>query len=431
MAITKATGNVGLTAVTTGTSVSRAFANNVAAGSLLVGFAAVNANETITFGDNNGNSWDPAITLWYADLNTYIAFGYVLSANAGATTVSQSGATSTSRWITVCEYVPGSAVSLITSPVSAFGTGSNPDAGAITSTGPAVFLAGGVVYFNTAPTPGSGYTALDAGQASMSYTQVIEDQIFATGQTNHHPAYSSSKEFWALLGIGFQESGGGGGTVVEKTAEDSVAVSDGSFISRLRGAVATDTLLVTDASGFSREHQVSASDAFDLLDEASLSRMMGRVVGDGIAVQDEMSWHRLLFRLADDALTLIDAITSATSGGTLHEIVATDAILLSDGTLKAVFLDRLAESQIELSDQAQQALQRLRELGDTLLIEDGSIRTVSRYRRLDTALEVWDEAIPALNQHTTYTADVRIVFGAGPSGIVFGSDNSTVFGGYN
>lgn len=219
MAITRATGNAWLENSTSGgTSISRAFVNNVQAGSLLVAMAATAANETVTFSDGV-NTWvSNAVSVRQGNLSTNIQIGYAVNAAAGATTVTASSASNVNRSIEICEYL-GVATS---SPVdgtavtnTADGSTSNPDPGAITSTGGAVFIGAGVLYPTGAATVGTGYTGQIESTAWGSYQLNVEDQIFATAQTGHHPKYNSNFDYWAMIGIAFKAASGGGGATTQ------------------------------------------------------------------------------------------------------------------------------------------------------------------------------------------------------------------------
>lgn len=212
MAIARATGNAWLnTSNASSVSVSRAFANSVTAGSLLVAVTSYPANQVPTVSDNNGNTWTSALIGQYdGSLVQNIYLSYALNANAGATTVTASGGGNMNRFLGICEYTGAATSSAVDgTPVATSGTSSNPDPGAITTTTAGVLIGAAVVYPTTGPTAGTNYTRQITVTPSGLYHVVVEDWITTGAQTDNHPSWATSESYWCALGAAFKEAAGG------------------------------------------------------------------------------------------------------------------------------------------------------------------------------------------------------------------------------
>jgi hypothetical protein len=210
MAIAGVTNNLWLPANNVGTVLTRALAQNAAAGSLLVAVSSNTTDETSTFTDNNGNTWTPIANIFHGSMGLRVTAAYAKNVNAGATTVQVQSATSGFRSLCVAEYTGVDTVNaLMGTPVSAqaSATASNPDPGAITGASAGLYIGCGHVYPTDDPTVGTGYTKrLGTNFGGNSYYFVLEEKISASPLTNEHPKYNINEDYWLMLGFAFKDA---------------------------------------------------------------------------------------------------------------------------------------------------------------------------------------------------------------------------------
>jgi hypothetical protein len=232
MAIARASGNAWLDATTSAfASVGKAFANNVTAGSLLVAVEWFSVNETQTIADNNGNTWTSVIQQYQTNLSAGITIWYAKNAAAGATTVTASSASTNGRTLLICEYTGADTASPVDGTAvgdQANGSASNPDPGAITTSAAGVLIGAAIVYPTTSPTAGTNYTRqFNATPVWSSYNAVLEDWLTPSAQTNNHPNWATSENYWLALGAGFKQVGGSASIVPGLTTSRQLGFSPG------------------------------------------------------------------------------------------------------------------------------------------------------------------------------------------------------------
>lgn len=194
---------------TSATSVSKAVASNVTAGSLLVAIAYfTNVDEVQTFSDNNGNTWHTEIKAYDSTLAQGIAIGWAANANAGATTIADTSASTINRYIIIAELTGAATTTPVDgTAIAASGSSSAPSPGAITTAGAGIVIGAATVTPTTPPTPGTGFTA-QFNQTWAQYPMTIEDQI-TTASGSYTASYTTSESFWAAMAIAFKAGAGG------------------------------------------------------------------------------------------------------------------------------------------------------------------------------------------------------------------------------
>jgi hypothetical protein len=236
MAISGVAANLWLPANNVGTSLTRALAQNAAAGSLLVAVSSNTTNETVTFTDNNGNTWNVITSAFHGSMGLRVTAAYAKNVNAGATTVQVSSATSGFRSLSVAEYTGVDTVNaLMGTPVSdqASATASNPDPGGVTGSSAGLYIGCGHVYPTDDPTVGTGYTKrLGTNFGGNTYYFVLEDKIAGSPLTNEHPKYNQNEDYWLMLGFAFKDASGSSGG--SKRVQDS-SLSNGVLLNGLVG----------------------------------------------------------------------------------------------------------------------------------------------------------------------------------------------------
>lgn len=201
----------------TGTSNSKAFTNNVAAGSTLLCIVQHAADEAITFSDDQGNTWSQQIRVYSAALGFDIAIGLAKNAAAGATTVTASHTSNVARAMIIAEVTGADTTSQpVGTPAGAISSGSAPpDPGASITTAAGDLLVGAVIDASaTDIAAGSGFTRQLRAANTAAYQWCIEDQI-AAGTGPYDPNWTTSLNFWAAPAIAIKAAAGGGGPTLD------------------------------------------------------------------------------------------------------------------------------------------------------------------------------------------------------------------------
>lgn len=203
----------GASTVTTTTCVL----TGVATGNLLVAFgAAASGSITLTFSDNNSNSWSTAVTENTQTNGPSIAIGYAPNSNSGDTTITltRSGGTG-AFYLAVMEYSGGATSTPLDQNSNAKGTSTSPSSGSITTTEDAELLIGGYgqsVQFSGGDvfTVDGGWTLVNELGTAAKYGKVYEQLEFATGTTDFGGTIAGTRE-WVAIIASFKPSAGDGG----------------------------------------------------------------------------------------------------------------------------------------------------------------------------------------------------------------------------
>jgi len=343
VSISYASGNAYLSnVVPSQTSISKAFANAVQAGSLLVAVQFwSNTDEVQTFSDNNGNTWiKPIAQRWHSNLSNGIAIAYAVNANAGATTVTCSSTSTISRDLVIIEILGAATVSPVDgTPIGneANGSTSNPDPGAITTAGAGIILGVAVIYPTDNPTAGTSYTSQYHSTASGSlYNLAIEDFITSGAQTNNHASWATAEDYWLALGVAFKAAASGGATTTK---------------------VMSETLTLADATVNGVQRPRVQSEALTIIDATIPYRRLVRVPQEALTLADSIVPMRRLRRVVDEGITLADAFNKTVSGSqVITTKVMSEALTLADG-----FVDWLRRVRLQTDT--------------TLITEDNTTRT--------------------------------------------------------
>lgn len=189
------------------TEVSQEFAN-VTAGSLLVAVSFVGAgNEAQSIADTNGNTWVEVDHQYHTNLDNGAWIWYAKNANAGLTSITNSSASAIDRQLVIMEYSGVDATSPVDgTPVKndANGSTSQPDPGAITTTGDAVLIGVAIMYPNANPTAATNYTKQYDSAPSGFQNLEIEDWIATGAQVNNHPLWATNEDYWQAFGFAFK-----------------------------------------------------------------------------------------------------------------------------------------------------------------------------------------------------------------------------------
>lgn len=185
---------------------SKAYASNVTAGSSLIAMARIGGtSQTLTWSDNNGNTWATDVAeVWVAGLGAVLC-GSAHNVNAGATTVKITLGSST----TTCRMAIAE-VSWGTGFIGAFDVGvqnngatnTQIDSGGATTSNSSIYIAG--FAGNNAGdtfTAGTGYTLEEQIPAAPNSRACFEDQIPGASGTYHctFSGTSGSNSGWAAL----------------------------------------------------------------------------------------------------------------------------------------------------------------------------------------------------------------------------------------
>lgn len=195
----------------------------VTSGSLLVAVTEVllGVDETITFGDDKGNTWQQLVGRFYSSAGAKIAIGYAMNCAAGTTTVYARSDSNVNRFIAVSEYIGAATTSAADGSNSANGTGSSAtiNPGAITTT-----AAGLIISACTYTDGGADVTALNGDYTltkrtmSGGYPVFVQDWITSGAQTSHAASFTGNKSFWNAVVGAFKADGAGGGSAIAAIA---------------------------------------------------------------------------------------------------------------------------------------------------------------------------------------------------------------------
>lgn len=221
MAIARATGNIGLNTTAPGgsSSVSKAFTNNVASGSLIVVAAWSSDAVTLSCSDNNGGSYSQIVTRTSGTLGQRTSLFRAFNHSAGATTVTITPSSSSYLGICITEYTGADTSSPDDGNNNGGATSSSqPNSGDIVTTTAGLVVCAATLEPSTVfpQVAGSGFTAqYNAATSGSLYAHGYEDQI--TGASGTYPGiWSANQDVWQCVAMAFKEAtgGGGGGGVV-------------------------------------------------------------------------------------------------------------------------------------------------------------------------------------------------------------------------
>lgn len=143
-----------------------------------------------------------------------------------------------------------------------------------------------------------------------------------------------------------------GGSVVTRSADDAVAVTDAAVGTALRGRVASDAVAVTDSylSWFRR-----VRDAIDtiVVTDGDLERsvLYQIVATDLVEIADQALRQIMRQRLMTDAIEMSDSLLSATSSASVITKLIEDIIVVGSQLLSSTERHRDATSLIALNDE--------------------------------------------------------------------------------
>lgn len=197
-----------------GLTVSRSFAVNVTAGSLLFVRYVSFTNDPLTWADNLNGAWTDGPAVYNGSLGARLGCAYFPNSAAGAITVTGTGAQAAqNKCMVLSEYAGALTASPVDgTPVSNQSSGTSAiSAGSITTTQAGIII-GAAIYTPTSPdpTPNANFGG-SVVTLSGNYPMACEEWITSTGQAQS--VDWSSKDFWSAIGIAFKAAGGGGGPV--------------------------------------------------------------------------------------------------------------------------------------------------------------------------------------------------------------------------
>jgi hypothetical protein len=206
-----------------GQRVQVALTDAVQSGSLLVAVTEVllGVDETITFGDDKGNTWQQLVGRFYSSAGAKLAIGYAMNCAAGSTTVYARSDSNVNRFLAVSEYTGAATTGAADGSNSANGTGSaatiNP--GAVTTTAAGIIISA-CVYTDG----GEDVTALNGDYTltkrtmSGGYPVFVQDWITSGSQSSHAASFTGNKSFWNAAVVAFKAAAGGSSTPIAALA---------------------------------------------------------------------------------------------------------------------------------------------------------------------------------------------------------------------
>lgn len=216
-------------------------------------------------------------------------------------------------------------------------------------------------------------TVLDGGEVRRLLTLVAEDEL----------------DLVDSVASTVVEGGGSGGTVVTRTAQDTLLLTDALVRIATRIRAAGDALTVTDELRMARDLRRSVTDALVIADQALRRAIRNRVAADAIAVADSATRAVLRAALVTDTLTVADALVA------LRRLTRTgqDTLTLFDEFYRQGSQSKVATDALALADGTLAALRSVRVAGDTLLPTDGALGVAVRNRLATDVLTADDKAV--------------------------------------
>jgi hypothetical protein len=426
------------------TDFPRAFASNVAAGSLVVVMVWSSSATAFVAGNCTKSAGTATIGTVSLDKENDFDVGSGEIANAAIWSCLVTGAGSLTMNVAVPDGSYGTiaigeyggswdASRLEDSQVgqSATDGASTADTANMTSAGAALFVGAVAVMGSdvsttcTANSPWTNIasendnTAHQAGAAARNnYASGTTDTagwtINVSGVTNRG---------WTAVGAVYKEASGGGGTVNTQTLTDTLTITDLGIGSAVRGRLASDTILVTEGALISStEYGLVGDDTIDVSDSGTQYAVRGRVTEDALTVTDQALWFLLRHYVLEDGISVTDELIASIIAGnnTIFTSVLTSQLLLSDELLPSVYRNRLLASDFSVVDEAILWLVRVRGLDSFVELTDQNLTAMKRFILLTDAISVDDALV------SQYVPDAlfqpRPVIGVEWPGIVLGSN---------
>lgn len=195
-----------------GTTRALAYGSNVTSGNRLIAFCVwtAAASATCALTDTQGNVWAGVAGSLATSVANRCQIFHAPAGSSASDTVTMTTSVSTGERVIFLMEASGLSGSLGASPLAANGSSANPSAnitiGAATS-----LLVGGCFTGGTAAL-GAGYSAIAAVQDG----NVGQYRLPAGTGAQAVPFVEAASNTWAISGVEFLISGGGGGTVVEQ-----------------------------------------------------------------------------------------------------------------------------------------------------------------------------------------------------------------------
>lgn len=171
---------------------------------------------------------------------------------------------------------------------------------------------------------------------------------------------------------------GGGGTVNTEVLEDTIAVTDERVSWMFRNRLLTDTLLVTEGS-------------------TVVSTIHGLIFSDEIVVSDASAQFFVRTRIAQSGIVVTDELLASIIGNAILTRVLSDDIVVTDGTIWSAIRGRFLQDTITISEGATEVYTTTNLVAtDEVLLDDSMVPLRWLTRLLTDDINLTDEAIAAI-----------------------------------
>lgn len=355
---------------------------------------------TITLSDNKSNSYTQT-DLAYGASADQMAMAYNAAGTRGA---SHTVSATFSAGVNGCSLVACEWDGVASSPTVVTNTGTNTAASTI---GVSVTAGASSLFVGMMGYSGSATTITPTGGATEA-VEVDENATFQPQNVSYKVGLSGSQSIDWNLGAGrnngaivmsFTESSGG--TIITRTVDDSIAVTDGVVSSTYRNRGPIESTVLSDS--------------------ILRSAIFTEIATDLIAASDSAVLRFIRTRRLDDGATIADDFIKTVTGGnfTVFNITVTDPIALVDAVALWYERNRGVLETIAIADQVGKTSLRSRTATDNVDLSDQAIRTFRLVRRLDDAFSVID-SVAALFLGNVVGDGSRIVVGYNPPAIALG-----------
>jgi hypothetical protein len=174
-----------------------------------------------------------------------------------------------------------------------------------------------------------------------------------------------------------------------RTSSDSLSVTDAATRTSARTRTVADTITTSDVAARTVGRTRTASDTLTTTDAATRTSARTRAATDTLSVSEAVTGVRGVGRTAADSLTVTD---TAAATGNNRVRTASDSLTLTDAATRTSARSRAASDSLTLTDAATKTVGRPRAATDSVGLSDVATRVVARSKAAADSVTLSDTA---------------------------------------